>query len=159
MSYQSSDTVYRAQRIHKAIYNVYRANSGIKGLRSRKLVLIELPRLTKKRQFLPKSLGCQRKMWQRQFLPSSLGCQRKMWQDSFYRAHSVIKGNLVLTEFTRRSKDCYEVRSVNRVQLVNTGIIFFWTVFTEQGRPIKGFVSFNYYFQPTVVMIISYYSL
>ena len=32
---------------------------------------------------------------------------------NFYQVALVVKGNSVLTEFTRRSKDCYEIRSVN----------------------------------------------
>ena len=45
---------------------------------------------------------------ERQFLPSSLGHQRKYGKDSFYRAHSVIEENLakiVSTEITRSSKE------------------------------------------------------
>ena len=107
ISYQSLDSVYRAQtvskeiyrvyraqRIHKAIYNVYRANLGIEGNVAR-TDSTELTRSSKE-------------MWQGQLLSSSLVRQRKSGKDSFYRVHSVISGNSVLTEFTRRLKDFTE---------------------------------------------------
>ena len=56
---------------------------------------------------------------------------------SFYRAEKVAKVNSVLTEFTRRSKDCYKIRSVNRVQLVNTGSYFLDSVY-RAGSASKG---------------------
>ena len=55
----------------------------------------------------------------------------------------VVKGNSVLTEFTRRSKDFYRVRSVNRVQLVNIGSYFLDSVYGA-GSASKGIFLFTF---------------
>ena len=73
-------------------------------------------------QFLPSSLG-----HRRQLLPSSLGHRRKhgevsanraslgLQKGSFHRAHSVITGNSLLTEFTRWSKDFMEFAALTEL--------------------------------------------
>ena len=46
------------------------------------------------------------------------------YEDRCYRFGKVVKGNLVLTELTRQSKNDFSICSVNQIQLVNTGSYF-----------------------------------
>ena len=130
MPYQSLDSVYRAQTISKEIYNVYRANSGIKGS-WQKVSVNRALKVNEEKDSFHEPTQSSKKILKRLFPPSSLGCQRKCDKNSFHRVHSVITGNSVLTEFTRRLKDCHGVCSINQAQSVNKGIFF------EQSSPCR----------------------
>ena len=115
MSYKSSIKVYRAQSVYKEIYSVYRAPKVKEGK-------ISVYRATKVKEgrisVYRASKVKEDKISVHQAFPV-LPCE-----DSCYQVGKVIKGNLVLTKFTRRSKNDFKIRSVNQIQLVNTGSHF-----------------------------------
>ena len=66
---------------------------------------------------------------QSQFLPNSLGHRRKVGEVSFYRAHSVLTRDSVLTEFTRWLKDFMGFSVLTEHSRLTQEIIFWYRVY------------------------------
>ena len=112
MSYKLFFKVYRAQSVYKEIYYVYRAPKIKEGrisvyqapkIKEGKISIYQAPKVKEGRISVYREFPI-------------LPCE-----DSCYQVGKVIKGNLVLTEFTQQSKNDFRIRSVNQIQLVNIG--------------------------------------
>ena len=115
MSYQPSINVYQALKVKEGKINFYQALK----LKEGRISFYWAPKVKEGRisvYWAPKvKEGRINVHWTFPVLPCT---------DSCYQVGKVVKGNLVLTELTRQSKNDFRICSVNWIQLVNTRSYF-----------------------------------